>query len=79
MQIYQVNPWHVDIGEQPYFRDIRAQALRLAREGQIEPVTVRRSRNPWLPLRLDPSGWFYAAAQVAAAREQEWPAILITY
>ncbi len=82
--IYQVSPWHVEVHDGlrgPSPRDVRTQRERLENEGQIEPLEVRpmqqdHARYPYL-LRSD--GWFYAEAQVAAARELGWPTILVTY
>jgi hypothetical protein len=80
--IYQVDPWLVDLGNYvPSGRDVRNQIDRLVNEGQIEPIEVRLYANGPAVRKytLDPDGWFYAGAQIAAARELRWPTILVTY
>jgi hypothetical protein len=80
--IYQVDPWTVDTGRSWSKKDIDTQIARLQAEGQIEPIevvsvtTVPFSGLNWEPA---PDGWFYAGAQVAAARQLKWPTILVTY
>jgi hypothetical protein len=72
MMIHLVSPHCVRLDETPHARDVAAQKRRLETEGQIEPVLVRRGMVPVL------DNWFYAPAQVVAARELGWETILVT-
>jgi hypothetical protein len=70
--IYPVDPRAIKTPPQ-HPREIRQQRERLEAEGQIEPIEVNAD------LTLDPDGWVYAGAQIAAAIELEWPTVLVTY
>jgi superfamily I DNA and RNA helicase len=72
--IVQVSPWDVKVPDEQARVDVERQKRRLEEEGQIEPVVVRRATN-----EPDPAEWVYAAAQVVAARELDWPDILVVY
>jgi hypothetical protein len=78
--IYRVNPWDIDLSNEPQIgREVRTQINRLLAEGQIEPIEVIRNPLAIRKLALAPDGWVYAAAQIQAARELQWPTILVTY
>jgi hypothetical protein len=79
--IHQVDPWDVRLDDQPTGRDVKVQLERLLAEGQIEPIEVVlfASTSPRGKYTLDPGGWVYAGAQIAAARELKWPTVLVTY
>lgn len=72
--IYQVNPNEVAITD-PYPRDVARQKARLETEGMIEPLVATFEHGMW---RVDNSDWPYATAQVQAARELDWPTIILT-
>jgi hypothetical protein len=76
--IHKVSPFDVKIaeGEWPAQTDVDHQKGRLEKEGQIEPIVVDYFTKEVV---LDDPGWAYAAAQVVAARELNWPNILITF
>lgn len=71
--IFQVSPHEVVIKSQPSRRDVKRQTERLLQEGQIEPILLHEDNT------INAANWPYADAQVIAARELEWPTILVTY
>jgi hypothetical protein len=86
MQIYQVNPHDVEPCRPATVKEIEAQKQRLEYEGQIEPIVVvhlgtdyTRVTDTLLRVRDRMDDWLYASAQVLAARELDWPTILVTY
>jgi hypothetical protein len=72
--IAHVSPWDVTVPGDTPRGDVARQRARLEDEGQIEPIVVRRATG-----QPDPDEWPYAGAQVIAARELDWPTILVVY
>jgi hypothetical protein len=83
MQIYEVDPKEVETCRPASSREIRNQMDRLEVEGQIEPLVVEiigeKDGKKLLKIRDTFDDWIYGSAQVIAARELEWPTILVTY
>jgi hypothetical protein len=72
-QIYRVSPRDVAVPDPPPPGDVDRQKQRLLTEGQIEPLVLDINHQP------DPDEYPYACAQVIAARDLEWPNILVVY
>lgn len=77
MKIYQVSPHHVKVLKLWSKRHVDYQKDRLEKEGQIEPIHVVIVHDEHY--YVSPEEWAYSEAQVLAARELEWPTILVTY
>jgi len=80
-RIYEVHPdeikWRGSMMYGPSRRNITKQMERLQAEGQIEPIQVFQCVNHGA-LEVQEDAWAYAEAQVEAAKELNWPTLLVT-
>lgn len=79
MLIYQIEPERVLLTAKAPERDVRYQMGRLEREGQIEPIVVKRIEGGYVLDTEHPEFWIYSGVLVEAAVRLKWPTILVTY